>query len=650
MPPRMRANAKAKRLPFKEAVSIFNRLLKAMFSTHGWKIVLALICIFLSSAVSVIGNFFIGKVLVNGFIMPIIDPAQYGSQQHFLGVPMELGTAIAIMAGVYFVGILAAYFYQILVSMIGQGTQKKIRDELFEHMEKLPLSYFDSRSHGDIMSIYTNDIDTLREMISRVLPTLIQALVTMIIALIFMAISSWILLIVVLVFFVIILIFVLNTSKKSSFFFIGQQRALGRTNGYIEEMISGQKVIKVFNHEEAAKEGFDVLNEDLCVYTTKASQFSNLMGPIVNNIGNLQFVFLALIGALVIVGVQNGTLDGNVFQMDAGTIVSFLSFGKQFTMPIGQLAMNINMLIMAMAGAQRIFELMDEKVEVDEGYVTLVNAVEDENGNPVETSEKTNRWAWKHPHKSGGVTFTWLRGKIDLYNVDFAYIPGKTVLHDISLYAKPGQKVAFVGPTGAGKTTITNLLNRFYDIEDGKIRFDDININKIKKIDLRRALGMVLQETNLFTGTVRENIAYGNPDATEEQIQEAARLANADHFIALLPDGYDTVLTGAGAGLSQGQRQLLSIARAACANPPALILDEATSSIDSRTEKLVQQGMDAIMKGRTVFVIAHRLSTIQDSDVIMVLQDGRIVERGNHRQLMEQKGKYYQLYTGGKVL
>lgn len=644
-----RGNANLKRLPVKDSFKIFGRLVREMFAHHGGKIVLALICIFLSSGVAVVGNFFIGKVLVNGFIMPKIDPLHYGSTQNFLGVEMPLETAIIIMASIYGVGVISNYLYQVLVSMVGQGTQKKIRDELFAHMEKLPLSYFDTRTHGDIMSIYTNDIDTLREMISRVLPMLIQAFVTMIIALIFMAISSWILLLVVLCFFAIILTFVTKTSKKSSHFFVGQQRALGVTNGYIEEMITGQKVIKVFNHEGQSKAGFDELNESLCMYTTKASQFSNIMGPIVNNLSNLQFVVLALVGSLIIVGLQQGTLNPSVFQMDAGTIVSFLSFGKQFTMPIAQLSMNINMLIMAIAGAQRIFTLMDEKEELDEGYVMLVNAEEDENGNIVESLQKTNKWAWMHRHGDGSITYSWLKGKIDLFNVDFAYVKGKTVLHDISLYAKPGQKVAFVGPTGAGKTTITNLLNRFYDIEEGKIRFDDININKIKKGDLRKALGMVLQDTHLFTGTVRENIAYGNPDATEEEIIKAAELANADRFISLLPNGYDTVLTNAGAGLSQGQRQLLSIARAACANPPVLILDEATSSIDSRTERLVQKGMDAIMKDRTVFVIAHRLSTIQDSDVIMVLEDGHIIERGNHMQLMQQKGKYYQLYTGGKV-
>lgn len=658
MPPNRSRMMRGKKLSFKEAASVMGRLFKEMFANYHALLLLAVVCILISSAASVIGNFFIGRVLVNGFIMPAValstgDQALidlYGTTTNFLGITMELSTAIFIMLGVFLVGVLTAYSYQILVSMIGQGTQKKIRDRLFAHMETLPLSYFDSRNHGDIMSIYTNDIDTLREMISRVLPMLVQSLTTMIIAFVIMAVSSWVLLIVVVVFFFIILTFVLKTSKQSSKYFIGQQGSLGKTNGYIEEMISGQKVIKVFNHEKASEEGFDVLNEELCTYTTKASKFSNLMGPVVNNLGNLQFVVIALVGVLLMAGVRNGYLNSDIVKMDVGTIVSFLSLGKQFVMPISQLAMNINMLIMAMAGAKRIYELMDVPGEIDEGYVTLVYATEGPNGEPVESKEKTNRWAWKHPHKDGSpTTYVWLKGKINLYNVDFAYVKGKTVLHDVSLYAKPGQKVAFVGPTGAGKTTITNLLNRFYDIEDGKIRFDDININKIKKHDLRRAMGMVLQETNLFTGTVADNIRYGNPDATDEEVVEAAKLANADSFIRMLPQGYDTVLSGAGAGLSQGQRQLLSIARAACANPPVLILDEATSSIDSRTEKLVQKGMDAIMKGRTVFVIAHRLSTVKDSNAIMVLENGTIIERGDHDALIAQKGKYYQLYTGGQV-
>ncbi|MBQ9457477.1 MAG: ABC transporter ATP-binding protein [Bacilli bacterium] len=643
--PRMRADSRAKKLSGKETLSLMKRLLGRMFKSYGWQIALAIVCILLSSGASVAGNLFMGTILIDGFILPTI----HGEPTSFLGIPMDLSTAIFVMIGVYSIGIITAYAYQVLVSIVGQGTQKKIRDELFSHMETLPLSYFDSRTHGDMMSVYTNDIDTLRELISRVMPAILQSLVTMVMAFVMMATLSWALLLVVIAFFFVILTFVLRTSKRSSRYFIGQQRGLGAVNGYIEEMTAGQKVIKVFNHEAATKEGFDVLNDNLCAQTTNAAKSSNIMGPVVNNLSNLQFVVLALVGALLIVGIDAGRIDPNVVNMNPGVIVSFLMLGRQFVMPINQIAMNINMVIMAMAGAQRIFEMMDAPSEKDEGYVLLVNALEDENGNPVESETRTGKWAWKHPHQDGTTTYTWLKGKINLYDVDFSYVPGKRILHNVTLYAEPGQKIAFVGPTGAGKTTITNLLNRFYDIDDGKIRFDDININKIKKSDLRRALGMVLQETNLFTDTVRENIRYGNPEATDEQVVEAAKLANADGFIRMLPNGYDTVLTGAGAGLSQGQRQLLSIARAACANPPALILDEATSSIDSRTEKLVAEGMDAIMKGRTVFVIAHRLSTIQDSDVIMVLEQGEIIERGNHESLLKQKGKYYTLYTGGQV-
>lgn len=649
--PKMRANSNARRLPFKETVRIFGRLMKRMFKGYPLHIVSAVICILISSGVGVIGNLFVGRVLVDGFITPMVKGWETGIPSFSqpivpdnptpIAIPMNLGTGVLIMMGIYLLGAITAYAYQVLVSIVGQGTQKKIRDELFEHMETLPLSYFDSRTHGDIMSVYTNDIDTLRELISRVLPMVVQSLITMVAALVAMLLSNLLLTAVVLSFFLIVLFVVTLVTRKSSRFYIGQQRSLGQTNGYIEEMISGQKVIKVFNHEPESKKGFDTLNDQLCVYTTKASQFSNILGPIVNNIGNLQYVVLALIGGL--------SIAYGVGSMTAGTIISFLSLGKSFTMPIIQLSMNINMLIMAMAGAQRIFELLDAESEKDEGYVTLVNALEDEQGNPVESEKYTGKWAWKHPHGDGSVSYSWLRGNIVMEHVDFSYVEGKRVLHDVSLYAKPGQKVAFVGPTGAGKTTITNLLNRFYDIDDGKIRFDDINISKIKKHDLRKAMGMVLQETNLFTGTVRENIRYGNPMATDEEVEAAAKLANADNFIRMMPQGYDTVLKGAGAGLSQGQRQLISIARAACANPPVLILDEATSSIDSRTEQLVQAGMDAIMQGRTVFVIAHRLSTIQNAKAIMVLQNGEIIERGDHEELLKQKGKYYELYTGGKV-
>ena len=634
-------NPRARKLSGKESLAIFKRILKMMFKHYTPLIILAIICILLSSGAGVLGNVFVGDILIDQFILPMVENGQ-DTQTYIYGLPMNFQTLILIMAVIYFVGIVCAYLYQIIVSQIGQGTQKKLRDEMFVKMEALPISYFDRRAVGDLMSVYSNDIDTLREMISRVMPMLIQSLVTMIIALVAMiGLREWPLMLVIFAFLFIILFTVMFISKHSSKYFIGQQRILGATNGYIEEMISGQKVIKVFNHEKQAKEDFDKLNDELCLNTTKALQFSNILGPVVNNLSNLQYVVLALMGGIAI---AYGWMN------HPGVILSYMQLGRSFTMPIGNLAMNINMFIVALAGGQRIFDLIDAQPEEDQGYVTLINAEADENGNPVEAAGYTGRWAWKHPHQDGsGTDLIWLNGRIDMFNVDFGYVPGKTVLHDVSLYAKPGQKIAFVGPTGAGKTTITNLLNRFYDIEDGKIRFDGININKIKKHDLRKAMGMVLQDTNLFTDTVRENIRYGNPNATDEEVEKAAVLANADGFIRMLPNGYDTVLAGAGAGLSQGQRQLISIARAACANPPVLILDEATSSIDSRTESLVTSGMDAIMKGRTVFVIAHRLSTIQNSNVIMVLENGHIIERGDHESLLGQKGKYYQLYTGGKA-
>ncbi|MDY2913625.1 MAG: ABC transporter ATP-binding protein [Candidatus Enteromonas sp.] len=634
-------------LSAKETASILKRLFGLMFHYFPLALPLTGLATILAASANVVGSVFTGQVVVGHYVKLMLgQPSELVSNGSWLVGILPTGDngfllAVLMMAGIYLLGITSNFFAQFMSALIGQGTQKHIRDDLFSHMETLPLSYFDTHYHGDIMSIYTNDIDTLREMTSRVLPLLVNSLVSILVAFFAMLFSSWILLLLVLAFTAAILFVVLFVTKQSAKFFIGQQMSLGKVDGYIQEMISGQKVIKVFNHEAQAIEGFRERNDTLCEYTTKAQKFSSILGPVVNNMSNFLYCVLILVGSI---GTVNAWPTFSV-----GVVVSFLGLGRTFTMPIMQIANQINMLTMALAGAKRVFDMTDSPSEVDEGYVTLVRAKSGHDGEPVETEEYTGLWAWKHPHSDGsGVDYVWLRGKVNLNGVDFGYTPEKTVLHDITLYAEPGQKVAFVGPTGAGKTTITNLLSRFYDIADGKIRIDGINVNKIKKRDLRIAIGMVLQDTNLFTGTVRDNIRYGNPEATDEDIVRAAKLANADNFIRMLPQGYDTVLHGAGAGLSQGQRQLISIARAACANPPILILDEATSSIDSRTEKLVQKGMDAIMKGRTVFVIAHRLSTIQNSDVIMVLQDGRIIERGSHEALLAEKGKYYQLYTGGK--
>ena len=654
--------APRRRLSAREMMKNLGRLIGYLFKYYPVHFIFVFVCILLSTVSNAVGSLFVGQItdFIGGGVANPMTPDQKSvvllkAVDIFngpLGVSyVSVGDAdwyrllgeMAIMMGIiYLIGIIANYGYQRLTAVMSQGVQRRIREELFAQMESLPLRYFDSRNHGDIMSIYTNDIDSLREMMSRALPTLVSSFVTMVVVMVAMFIQSWLLTLVVLAFFVIELVVMGYVTKQSARFFIAQQRSLAKADAYIEELTTGQKVVKVFNYEERAKKDFDALNEELCRYTTSAQRFSSILGPITNNLGNLQFAIIVLIGGYGIIN--------NVPGLSVGAIVAFLSLSKAFMTPVSMISQQINLITMALAGADRIFSLIDEPSEVDNGYVTLVNAKADENGNPVECEEKTGRWAWKHPHtEDGSVTYTWLEGKITLDDVDFSYVPGKVVLHHITLWAKPGQKVAFVGPTGAGKTTITNLINRFYDIEDGKVRYDDININKIKKADLRKSLGMVLQDTALFTGTVRENIAYGNPDATEEDIVRAAKLANADNFIRMLPDGYDTVLTNAGAGLSQGQRQLLSIARCAVSNPPVMILDEATSSIDTHTEKLVQQGMDAIMKGRTVFVIAHRLSTIQNSDAIMVLEKGSIIERGSHADLMSQKGKYYQLYTGGKI-
>ena len=588
-----------------------------------------LICIVVNALAMVSCSLYL-QTLIDSYITPLLQAATPDFAPLF--------RSILIMGCIYAVGILACLFYNRTMVSIAQGTLKRIRDEMFEHMQTLPIRYFDTHTHGDIMSHYTNDTDTLRQMLAQSIPQMFSSLITIISVFFAMLFTSWQLTIFVLCFVFIMLQVTGRVAGKSGYYFIRQQKALGDVNGYIEEMINGQKVIKVFCHEEKAKEIFDQKNEELCKDASAANSFANILMPIMGNLGNLQYVLLATIGGTMALGGAGG--------MTVGTIASFLQLSRSFMNPISQISNQLNMVVMALAGAERIFKLMDEEPEVDEGYVTLVNAKYDENGELTESKERTGLWAWKHPHGDGTLTYTKMRGEVRFYDVDFGYNEEKIVLHNISLYAEAGQKVAFVGSTGAGKTTITNLINRFYDLADGKIRYDDININKIKKADLRRSLGVVLQETNLFTGTIMENIRYGKLDATDEEVYAAAKLANADDFIRLLPNGYDTVITGNGGSLSQGQRQLIAIARAAVADPPVMILDEATSSIDTRTEAIVQRGMDALMKGRTVFVIAHRLSTVRNSDVIMVLEQGRIIERGSHDKLIAEKGKYYQLYTG----
>ena len=602
------------------------RLLK--YVTEGYKLQLAvvLVSIIISALVGVIGTQFI-KFLIDDFITPLL-----GSQSPDYSALLNV---IMIMAVIYLVGVVCTFTYNRLMVNISQGVLNKIRTQMFNHMQKLPIRYFDSRTHGDIMSTYTNDVDTLRQMLSQSIPQVFSACVSMVAVLIAMFATNLYLTLVVLA-MVVLMIFVSRyLGGNSSRFFVKQQEDIGKVNGYIEEMMEGQKVVKVFNYEEDSKAKFDDLNEQLCDSMTKANMYANILMPCIMNIGNLGYVLVAVIGGILSV---NGILT-------IGSIAAFLQYVKAFTNPLGQVSQQMNSIIMALAGAERIFDLIDQEEEMDEGYVTLVNA-KMENGKIVESEERTGMWAWKHPHKDGRITYTRLRGQVEFENVQFGYEEKKRILHDITLTAKEGQKVSFVGATGAGKTTITNLINRFYDIQDGKIRYDRINIRKIKKDDLRRSLGMVLQDTSLFTGTIRDNIRYGKLNATDEEVEAAAKLSNADKFIKHLPHGYDTMITGNGEGLSQGQRQLLSIARAALNNPPVLILDEATSSIDTRTEKIVQEGMDKLMKGRTVFVIAHRLSTIKNSDLIMVLDHGRIIERGNHNELIAQKGTYYGLYTG----
>ncbi len=626
------------------------RLLSYVTKYYKWQFVGVIILVILNALCTAIGSYFIGNIVVDNFVLnenQDIRTLEEFNNTTFLG--MNFTTIAIVMAVIYLVGLLSLYFYNYLMAEVGQGVQKRIRDNLFEKMESLPVSYFDSRTNGDIMSIYSNDVDTLREMLSRAMPMVVSAFATMVIYFVIMIFTDVYMTLVVLGFAGLIVLISKYYTKMSAKHFVAQQKSLGKANGYIEENTSGQRVIKVFNHENANVEGFDALNEELRINGTRANRYANVLMPTVNQLGNLQYVLLGLLGGLATYfGFASISVTG-AHQMTIGIVISFMLYSKSFSQPIGQIGQQLNIVALALAGASRIFDMMDEKPEEDNGYVELVNAKADENGNPVECEEFTARWAWKHTHTDGsGTDYKWLEGDIQMEDVNFGYNPDKIVLHDINLYAKPGQKVAFVGATGAGKTTITNLLTRFYDIQSGKIRYDGINITKIKKADLRRSLGMVLQDTKLFTGTVRENIRFGNLHATDEEVEAAAKLANADSFIRLLPNGYDTMLTSGGASLSQGQRQLLAIARAAVANPPVLILDEATSSIDSRTEKLVQDGMDAIMKGRTIFVIAHRLSTIQNADVIMVLENGRIVERGNHESLLAKGGIYSNLYNGSK--